>query len=144
MSKHDKLWNDLPLEERERLMPYQVESQILHIRKCKEVAIRNHKRLMRELDDWIKNLERELPKDNVKAHIRATTDPQNNQTDGGALCDASCSASSFYDGETYASVMPYQEGMSAAEKENILRFQLDEAKRLMREEAVKNRNCDVV
>jgi len=32
---------------------------------------------------------------NVKAHIRATEDTQNNQTDGGALCDASCSASSF-------------------------------------------------
>jgi hypothetical protein len=85
-----------------------------------------------------------LMKNNVKAHIRAGEDSQNNQTDGGALCDAPCSASSFYDGETYASVMPYQEGMSAAEKENILRFQLDEAKRLMREEAVKNRNCDVV
>ena len=32
---------------------------------------------------------------NVKAHIRATEDIQNNQTDGGALCDAACSASSF-------------------------------------------------
>ena len=32
---------------------------------------------------------------NVKAHIRAGEDSQNNQTDGGALCDASCSASSF-------------------------------------------------
>jgi hypothetical protein len=32
---------------------------------------------------------------NVKAHIRATEDTQNNQTDGGALCDASCSASSL-------------------------------------------------
>lgn len=30
---------------------------------------------------------------NVKAHIRATKDAQNNQTDGGALCDAPCSAS---------------------------------------------------
>jgi hypothetical protein len=33
--------------------------------------------------------------ENVKAHIRATEDIQNNQTDGGALCDASCSASSL-------------------------------------------------
>ena len=32
---------------------------------------------------------------NVKAHIRATEDTQNNQTDGGALCDAPCSASSL-------------------------------------------------
>lgn len=32
---------------------------------------------------------------NVKAHIRAQQDSQSNHTDGGALCDASCSASSF-------------------------------------------------
>ena len=32
---------------------------------------------------------------NVKAHIRATQDSQPNHTDGGALCDAPCSASSF-------------------------------------------------
>jgi len=64
MSKHDKLWNDLPIEERERLMPHQVESQILHVRQCREVAVRNHKRHLRELDDWIKNLERELSKYN--------------------------------------------------------------------------------
>ena len=32
-------------------------------------------------------------KNNVKAHIRATETPQPDQTDGGALCDASCSAS---------------------------------------------------
>lgn len=37
---------------------------------------------------------------NVKAHIRATEDSQNNQTDGGALCDATCSASLF-DSEVY-------------------------------------------
>jgi hypothetical protein len=34
---------------------------------------------------------------NVKAHIRATEDTQPDQTDGGALCDASCSASSLLD-----------------------------------------------
>lgn len=32
---------------------------------------------------------------NVKAHIRAGEDSQNNHTDGGALCDAPCSASSL-------------------------------------------------
>jgi hypothetical protein len=32
---------------------------------------------------------------NVKAHIRATEDTQPDQMDGGALCDASCSDSSF-------------------------------------------------
>jgi hypothetical protein len=43
-------------------------------------------------------------KNNVKAHIRATEDSQNNQTDGGALCDASCSASSLLDGDLEVSV----------------------------------------
>jgi len=65
MSKHDKLWNDLSDAERKRLMPYQIESQILHMRQCREVAVRNHKRQLRELDEWIKNLERELSKYNA-------------------------------------------------------------------------------
>lgn len=58
--KYKKLWNDLAIEERKRLMPYQIESQILHLRQGREVAVRNHKRHLRELDDWIKNLEQEL------------------------------------------------------------------------------------
>ena len=60
MNKHDKLWNDLAPEERKRLMPHQIESQILHMQQCKEVAQNNHQRHMRELNDWIKNLERDL------------------------------------------------------------------------------------
>jgi hypothetical protein len=60
-NKHTHLWNDLPQEERERLMPYEIESQKRHILQFKAVAIRNHQRHMRELDDWIKNLDRELP-----------------------------------------------------------------------------------
>lgn len=58
--KYKKLWNDLAIEERKRLMPYQIESQILHLRQGREVAVQNHKRHLRELDDWIKNLEQEL------------------------------------------------------------------------------------
>ena len=54
------LWNDLPFEERKRLMPHMIESQRLHILQCKKKAIDAHKRHMRELDDWIENLNAEL------------------------------------------------------------------------------------
>ena len=54
------LWNDLPKDERHRLMPYEIESQVLHIWQTKQVAVRNHKRHMKELDDWMKNIVRAL------------------------------------------------------------------------------------
>lgn len=51
------LWNDdTPLEERKRLSPFMMEDQILHIWQVKQVAIRNHKRHMKELDDWMNNI----------------------------------------------------------------------------------------
>ena len=59
---HDSLWNDLPIDERKRLMPYQMESQILHIWQCKQKAIQAHKAHMRQLDDWMANIKRELDK----------------------------------------------------------------------------------
>ena len=54
------LWNDLPIEERKRLMPHMVEAQKLHIWQCKQKAIAAHKKHMKELDDWLKNLDDEL------------------------------------------------------------------------------------
>ena len=54
------LWNDLPIEERKRLMPHMVESQLLHIWQVKQKAIDAHEGHMRELDAWMKNLEQEL------------------------------------------------------------------------------------
>ena len=59
-SNFDYLWNDLPAEERKRLMPHIVESQKLHIWQCKQKAIAAHKRHMKELDDWLSNLDAEL------------------------------------------------------------------------------------
>ena len=56
------LWNDLPFDERERLMPHMIEMQKLHIWQCKQKAIRAHKAHMKELDDLILNLNRELAK----------------------------------------------------------------------------------
>jgi len=61
-SDFDHLWNDLPFDERKRLMPHMVESQKLHIWQVKQKAVAAHKRHMRELDDWLANLESELKK----------------------------------------------------------------------------------
>jgi len=57
---YDSLWNDLPIDERKRLMPHQMESQILHIWQCKQKAIQAHKAHMRQLDDWMENIKRDL------------------------------------------------------------------------------------
>jgi len=54
------LWNDLPFDERKRLMPHMIESQKLHIWQCKQKAIEAHNRHMREIDAWLKNLDDEL------------------------------------------------------------------------------------
>ncbi len=60
--EHSKLWNDLPIEERKRLMPFQMESQLLHIWQCKQKAIAAHKKHMKELDDLMANIEADLKK----------------------------------------------------------------------------------
>jgi len=62
MADFSHLWNDLPFEERMRLMPCQIESQILHLTQARNVIVRSHKRTLAEMDDWIKNLERDLKK----------------------------------------------------------------------------------
>jgi hypothetical protein len=59
------LWNDLPYDERERLMPHMVERQKLHVWQCKQKAIAAHKRHMKELDDWLSSLDAELSKYNA-------------------------------------------------------------------------------
>lgn len=61
-SDHTHLWNDMPFEERDRLMPHAMESQLKHIWQCKQKAIQAHKRHMKELDDWMANIKRELDK----------------------------------------------------------------------------------
>ncbi len=59
-NKFSHLWNELPKDERKRLMPHMLESQILHLWQCKQKAITAHKKHMREIDEWAANLEREL------------------------------------------------------------------------------------
>ena len=61
-NNHDHLWNDLPKTERERLMPHEMESQLLHIWQCKQKAIESHRRHMKELDAWMANIKRDLDK----------------------------------------------------------------------------------
>jgi hypothetical protein len=56
------LWNDLPIEGREWLIPHIIESQKLHIWQCKQKAITAHKRHMKEMDDWMKRLDDKLKK----------------------------------------------------------------------------------
>lgn len=52
------LWNDeTSMEERTRLMPHMIECQIQHLEQAKSVAIQNHERYLREMNDWIKNLQ---------------------------------------------------------------------------------------
>ena len=62
MSDNDHLWNDLPFDERKRLMPHMIEAQIKHINQCKEKAKASHRAHMSELNSWLKNLESELGK----------------------------------------------------------------------------------
>jgi len=57
---NDHLWSELTLEQRKRLNPFLIEFQIKTINQCKNIAIRNHKRTLDELNAWKKNLEREL------------------------------------------------------------------------------------
>lgn len=60
VNKHTHLWNDMPIEERKRLMPHMIESQRHHILLCKIKAIDAHKKHMKSLDEWIKSLNDEL------------------------------------------------------------------------------------
>ena len=57
---HENLWNDMPKAERERLMPYVMESQLLHICQCKQKAIKAHRRHMAELNDWMASIKQDL------------------------------------------------------------------------------------
>jgi ribosome-associated translation inhibitor RaiA len=64
--KHDHLWNDLPYAERERLAPYQMESQINNLRGARVIMVEHHKQMLADLDAWISNIQRELDKASEK------------------------------------------------------------------------------
>ena len=54
------LWNDLPDDERKRLLPHMIESQKLHIWQCKQKAIWSHQMHMKALNGQLANLDAEL------------------------------------------------------------------------------------
>ena len=60
--KYTHLWNDLPQDERCRLMPYQIENHILQLEQTRQVIECNHKRTIRDISDHIKNLKSSLAK----------------------------------------------------------------------------------
>jgi hypothetical protein len=57
---HSSLWNDLPLDERKRLMPYQIECQIRHLEQARRMAVNAHRRLLADIDGVIENCRRHL------------------------------------------------------------------------------------
>lgn len=63
MIEHSHLWNDLPIEERRRLMPCMIERQILHYEQCKNKAIRSHRKLMADYNSHINNCRDYLKKE---------------------------------------------------------------------------------
>lgn len=67
--EHTHLWNDIPSPERERLMPYMIETQINHILSCRQKAVRTHNQYLKELDEHVKNLEWLLAKKCREANI---------------------------------------------------------------------------
>ena len=56
------LFNDLPADERKRLIPFLLEDEIRSIWRCKNKAIAAHKRLMKEFDEKTRRLKKELGK----------------------------------------------------------------------------------
>ena len=65
--KHDNLWNDLPFDERMRLLPYAIEARILHIEQSRTKVVESHAALLRDFDQQICNLKIGLSKIENKA-----------------------------------------------------------------------------
>lgn len=61
-NNNSHLWNELSIEERMRLMPFELEVQLRHIASCRGKAVSAHNRHLKELDDWSDNILRELNK----------------------------------------------------------------------------------
>jgi hypothetical protein len=61
---HTHLWNDLSWEERHQLMPYMLESQILHIQQTMQKAIEAHNKFLQSCNDQINNINNSLERYN--------------------------------------------------------------------------------
>ena len=60
---HSHLWNDLPFEERARLMPYMIQVHIRHLEQARTLTVRAHRKHLHEIDDWIDNLKQDLARE---------------------------------------------------------------------------------
>lgn len=59
---YSHLWNDLPIAERERLMPYMLQIHMRHIRSCKQKAILAHQAYLADMDKQLKIIDEALTK----------------------------------------------------------------------------------
>ncbi len=66
-SDHAHLWNDLPIEERKRLIPYHIEFQILTIEQMRSELVLRHQQHLRQIDQWINNLKQQLREESPDA-----------------------------------------------------------------------------
>lgn len=64
---HSHLWNGMPFEERKRLMPFMIETQILHLRQVRGMIVEAHHAELRKIDAWIANCEESLRKETQAA-----------------------------------------------------------------------------
>ena len=60
---HTHLWNDLPFDERKRLMPHMIETHILHLQQVRSMIVAAHKAELARLDAWIANCRDSLKKE---------------------------------------------------------------------------------
>lgn len=61
-NKFTHLWNDLPYDERERLMPYMIEQHLFHLWQCRAKAARHHEAHIKSIDDHMDSLKQGLAK----------------------------------------------------------------------------------
>lgn len=64
VSQHSHLWNDMPFDERKRLMPHMIENHILHLTQTRMMVVEGHRATLERLDSQIKNLRNDLAKRN--------------------------------------------------------------------------------
>lgn len=51
------------MKQRERLHPFILQQHALHLKQARELMVSHHKAALREMDDWIDNIERALSKE---------------------------------------------------------------------------------
>ncbi len=60
MGEYSHRFNDLSYDERQKLIPYLIESQILHVKNCKFKALVAHRKLMDDYDKHINSMKEDL------------------------------------------------------------------------------------